>query len=210
MNESPHASRLPRALLRFQEQIEGGQKRLQLALLDHQGDRTHPGQPGSRRDVGVPPPRRNHHLAHAVDRTEAGRVHAEQPVGLRHELDLALTNLRGAHAVVPAEGAEALRRVVLVQHPLPELPDVDVLLAHGEQNGDVLLPYHVSLAELGSLEPGRPRRLVSLDYPRYVVAEHLPHRVLNLNPLHLCSLPPQCRSGFQWGLPYGRSPRGSR
>ena len=50
-----------------------------------------------------------------------------------------------------AQGAQDFRRVVLVEHVLIFFPDIDVLLAHAEQDGDVLRRDDVALAEYGVL-----------------------------------------------------------
>ena len=154
---------------------------LQLVLSDDQRDDAGARQlvPPADRRVGVAGG--DHDLVLAVEGVEPLHVHLEQAVAVGDELDFALLHRRGVHVLVLAQGPQPLRRLVLVEHARRLLPHVQVLLAHGEQDGDVLLPDHMALAEPGVLGDAG-------DDLGQIVAEHVPHRAAGVNQLHIQSL----------------------
>ena len=104
-------------------------------------------------------------------------IHPEQAVAGGFQFDFALFYLAAGHVLLSAESQQPLRRVVFVHHAGGHLPDVKVLLAHGEQHGDVLLRNDVPLAEPGVL-------VLVLDDLGHVVAQYLAHGVLRADQLH--------------------------
>ena len=94
------------------------------------------------------------------------------------ELDLSLLDLGGGHVVVLGDGAQTLGGFVLVEHAFRLFPDIEVILSHGEQDGDIPLRHDMALAEPGILGDAG-------DDLGEVVAEHMAHRVLCFNELHL-------------------------
>ena len=65
-----------------------------------------------------------------------------------------------------------------MKHPRRHLPDIQVLLTHGEQHRDVFLRHHMALAEPGVL-------VLVLDDLGQVVAEHMAHGLLGFDELHV-------------------------
>ena len=81
------------------------------------------------------------------------------------------------HVGALAQGAQDLRRVVLMEHVLVVFPDIDVLLTHAEQDGDVLGRDDMALAEHGILGDAP-------DDLGDVVAQHLSHGLFGFQQLH--------------------------
>ena len=127
-------------------------------------------------------PRRYHQLILLVERVQFSYVNPKQPVAVGDELDLALLHRGRVHIFTLAEGAQALRGVVLVHHALVLLPDVDMLLAHREQHRHVLLRDDMALPEARVL-------CHAYDYLSHVMAEHMSHRVLHRDKFHRSSPP---------------------
>ena len=81
-----------------------------------------------------------------LDRTERAEYRYEAPgaVSYTHlpeqavagggQLDLALFRLAAAHVLLTAQGQQPLRRIVFVDHARSHLPDIQVLLAHAQQD----------------------------------------------------------------------------
>ena len=153
---------------------------LEFLLRDDQGDDPHPGQLIAFMDGGIAMAGGDHDLLLGVHGDKAGGIHQEEAVDGGGELDLALLGLAAVHVFIDGESAEALRGVVLVEHAGGHLPDVEVLLAHAEQHGNVLLRHDVALAEARVL-------ILVLDDLRHVVAEHMAHRVLGFDKSHFFS-----------------------
>ena len=96
------------------------------------------------------------------------------------QADFALFHLASMSAGTEAQGAEALRRVVLVYVLRPNLPHVQILLAHGQQHRHILRGDDMPLAKTRAFE-------YPFDDLRHIVAEHLPHRVLGFDQPHSIS-----------------------
>ena len=122
----------------------------------------------------------DHDVLDGVDRHEPLAVHPEQAVTGGFQLDLALLDLAAGHMVVLTQGQQPLRRVVFVDHAGRHLPDIEMLLAHGEQDRDVLLRDHMALAEPGVL-------VLVLDDLGQVVAQHVAHSFFRTNQFHLAA-----------------------
>ena len=155
-------------------------RRLELFLPDHQGD--DPGAaelvPGLHGGVGVAGG--DHQFLDHVHRGQAGCVHPEEAVAGGGKFNFALLDLAARHVFAKAQCAQRLRAVIFMEHARLHLPDVEMLLAHGEEHGDVLLGDHMSLAELWPFE-------FAADDAGEVVAEHMPHGLLYGNELHFGS-----------------------
>ena len=132
--------------------------------------------------------RRNHHLTQAVDCAQMLQIDQQQAVYIRDQLDFALLRLGGMHVRSLADFPQDIRRVVFMQHVFVVFPDIDALLAHAEQNRDVLLCNDMALAEDRSLFY-TPNDLGA------VVAEHLPDRVLCFHQFHRSS---SCSAGAKY------------
>ena len=104
-------------------------------------------------------------------------IRQQQAILICHQLDLPLLGGGGMHVGPLAQGAQDFRRVVLVEHVLIFFPDIDVLLAHAEQDGDVLRRDDVALAEYGVLGDAP-------DDLGDIVAQHLSHGLFRLQQLH--------------------------
>ena len=131
----------------------------------------------------------NHQLINHVDCVELFHIDTEQPVACGTKLDFALFYLAARHIIVFADRAQALGRVVFMEHSLLHFPDVQMLLAHGKQHRDILFRDDMSLAELCALE-------FALHNARQIVAQHMADRVFRFDQLH--KLPPDygCLSLF--------------
>ena len=70
---------------------------------------------------------------------------------------------------VLGDGAQALSRLVLMEHPLGLFPDIEVVFPHGEQDGHVLLSDNMALTEPGVFGDAG-------DDLGQIVAEHMPPR----------------------------------
>ena len=150
----------------------------QLLLLDDERDDPHARQLVALTDGGIALAGGDHHLVLAVHGQQTLRVHPEQPITGGLQLDLALLDLTALHVLRAAQRQQALRRVVLMHHAGGHLIDVQVLLAHAQQHGDVLLRDHMALAE--------PCVLVRVfDDLGHVVAQHMAHSVLCADELHV-------------------------
>ena len=121
--------------------------------------------------------RGDHHFAQRVDRAQALDIYKQQAVRLGGQLDLALLGRGGAHVLALTDRAQDIRRIVLVQHVFVIFPDVDVLLAHAEQHGDILLADDMALAEYRILGH-------TGDDLGDIVAEHLPDCILHAHQFH--------------------------
>ena len=124
--------------------------------------------------------RGDHHLVLAIHGDKARGIDQKHAVTGGLELDLALFHAAADHVFLPAEGQKPLRRVVFVHHAGRHFPDIEVLLTHAEQHGDVLFRHDVALAEARVL-------ILVLDDLRHVVAEHMAHRVLGFDKSHFFS-----------------------
>ena len=124
----------------------------------------------------------DHHLPQAVYRIQLGPVSHKETVQVGHQLNFALLHRCRVHIVPLADLAENLRPLVLVEHALRLLPDVEVLLAHREQHGNVLLPDHMTLAEDGVLGDAG-------DDLGDIMAEDMAHCLGRLNQFHRVPLP---------------------
>ena len=81
------------------------------------------------------------------------------------------------HVLALTQGAQAFGRLVLVDHALGLFPDIELFLAHGEQDGDVLLGDDMPLAEARVLGDAD-------DDLGHVVAEHVAHGVARVYKFH--------------------------
>ncbi len=138
----------------------------QLFILNDQGNDPRAAELVARADGEIVVPGGNHDLVEQVDGVQPLHIHAEQAVDLSPELDLALFDFAFGHVRVPAERGEPRGGVIFMHHAGRHFPDIQMLLAHGEQHRDVLLGHDMSLAELRALE-----------LPRYdagqIVAQHV-------------------------------------
>ena len=130
----------------------------------------------------------NHHIRDVIHRIECILAHLEHARHRRGQLNLAFLRLARRHILTLAEIPQNRCGIVLVQHILIVLPDVDMLLADTQQHLDILRADHIALAE------SRPLALTAYDL-RDIVAEHHPHCVLNANLPHGSS--PLYRQYFQ-------------
>ena len=76
------------------------------------------------------------------------------------------------------QGEVYLGSLILMQHPFLLLPDIQVFLAHIQQNRDILLSHYMSFFKDRTL-------LDSRNDPGYVVAEHMSDCVLGIYKFHL-------------------------
>ena len=150
----------------------------ELFLRDDEGDHPHARQLVSLADGCAALPGGDHEVLDGVDGDELFGVHPEEAVAGGFQLDLALLDLAAVHVLVCAQGAEPLSAVVFMKHPRRHLPDIQVLLTHGEQHRDVFLRHHMALAEAGVL-------VLVLDDLGQVVAEHMAHGLLGFDKLHV-------------------------
>ena len=120
---------------------------------------------------------RDHHVAQGVDGAQALRVNEQQAVAVSDQLDFALFRLGGVHMLAETEVAQDRRRLVLVQHGLVVFPDVQMVLAHAQQHGHILLTDDVALAEDGAL-------FLVLDDLGDVMAQHVPDGFFGFYQLH--------------------------
>ena len=153
---------------------------MELFFLDDEWDDAHARELVALAHGGAALARGDHHLVLAIHGDKARGIDQKHAVTGGLELDLALFHAAADHILLPAEGQKPLRRVVFVHHAGRHLPDVEVLLAHAEQHGDVLFRHDVALAEARVL-------ILILDDLRHVVAEHMAHRVLGFDKSHFFS-----------------------
>ena len=146
-------------------------------LVDDERDHTHPRELRPRLDRHVLRDGRNHHILDLVHGVECILVHLEHARCRRGQLYLALTRLTRRHVLILTDVAQDRRRVVLMQQIRIVFPDIDVLLADTQKNGNILRADDIPLMET-----------CSLSLPAHnlcnVVAEHHPHRILNTNLTH--------------------------
>ena len=150
---------------------------LQLLFVDDQGDDPGPAEliAGAHGRVAVAGG--NHDLIDAVNGQQRGAVDAKQPVAGGGQLNFAFFDGRAGHAVVFTQAAQPRGGVVFMQHARPALPDIEVLLAHGEQYRDILRCDDVALAETGVL-------IFAGDDLRHIMTEHMPDGVNGFHQLH--------------------------
>ena len=113
----------------------------------------------------------DHHVLPGVDSDEPLAVHPEQAVAGGSQLDLALLRLTADHVLLTTQGQQPLRRIVFVDHARSHLPDIQVLLAHAQENGNIVLCDDVALAEPGVL-------ILVLDDLAHIMAQHVAHGLL--------------------------------
>ena len=77
-----------------------------------------------------------------------------------------------------------------MEHARLHLPDIEMLLAHGEKHGDIFRCNHMALPEARTLEALLPFR----HDLRHIMAEHLSHSIFGTYKLHL-GLPQASSSG---------------
>ena len=149
----------------------------QRLIRDDQGD--HPGaaQLVPTADSRVAVAGCDHHVPQQVDGVQPPGIHPEQSIHGCGQLQLALLDLAAGHALVFTQGAQPCRTLVLMDHSGDHLPDIQVLLAHGEQDRDVFLAHYMALAEPGVLG-------YAGDNLGHVVAQHMAHRLLCPYQLH--------------------------
>ena len=129
--------------------------------------------------------RGNHHFAKTVDAAQAVQINHEQAIYVRNQLHFSLFGFRSVHMLALTNGAQNIRRIVLVQHIFVVFPDVNMLFSHTEQNGNVLFLDNMSLAEHGIFRH-------ALDNLRDVMTQHLSDCIFGSYQLHVCS--PSCSS----------------
>ena len=147
------------------------------ALVNDERNHAHPCELRPRLYGIVLRDRRDHHIRDVVHRIECILAHLEHAVHRRCQFDLAFLRLARRHVFTLTEITQNRCRIVLVQHILVILPDVNMLLANAQQHLNILSADHIALAESRSLA------LPSHDL-RNVVAEHHPYCVLNANLPH--------------------------
>lgn len=116
----------------------------------------------------------NHHLPKAVHLLQAFLIYFEKSVAGRLQLYLAFFDLGFLHILVFAHLAEDHSSIIFMQHAFISLPDIKMILAYGKQYRNILLAYHMSLAE-NSILGDAPDNLGQ------VVAEDAAHRVNGFN-----------------------------
>ena len=121
--------------------------------------------------------RRDHELLHAVYALQALHVHGKQPVDVRDELDLALLGRRGVHVLALTHCAQAICRLVLVEHTGRLFPDEQRLLSHAQEHGNVLLRHDMPLAEARVL-------CHAADDLRHIMTQHMPHSLFGSDFFH--------------------------
>ena len=119
-------------------------------------------------------------MSHIVDGHERSRVHQKQSIAGGFQLDLALFHLAAIHVRIGTQGIQPLSGIVFMKRSGRHFPDVQVLLAHREEYGDICLHYHMALAEPGVL-------ILALDDLGEVVAEHMAYGLLCFNEFHALS-----------------------
>ena len=152
-----------------------------LLFLNDQRDDPHSGQLVALfHGAGVPGG--DHHFAQAVHGVEPLAVQREQAVHLCRQLNFALAGVAGVHVVVPAHLAQDPRGLVLMEAGVIFFPDVDMLLAHAQQDRHVLRGNDMAfLEDRAFLDPR--------DDLGDIVAEHLPNGILRTHQLHKNTLP---------------------
>ena len=171
VRQDPHERTLPCDAPRLVHFFLGNDKR----------DHAHPRKLVALLYGRVVAPRGNHDFIQGVDFVKAFDVDFKQAVAIGGQLDFALLDGRFVHVIIFAQAAQDARTVVFVEHPCLLLPDIDVILAHGEQHRDILLGDNMALA--------KPRVLCdTFDDLCHIMAEHLSDRVLRPDLFHPPSL----------------------
>ena len=155
-------------------------RRLEFFLLNDQWNDPGACQLIALSDGGIALTGGDHHILNGVDSNQLLAVDPEQAVAGGGQFDLALLDLAPVHVGLAAKGCHPLRRVVLMDHSGGHLPDVEMLLAHGQQDGDVLLRYHMALTETSVL-------VLVLDNLGHVVAQHMAHGIFGFHELHFAA-----------------------
>ena len=164
---------------KFQQRFSaGGLLRLfQLLFLDHQRDDTHPRQLVARTDHRIGVAGGDHQFTHRVYRHQPVHIHPEEAGAVCFQLDLALFYRGGHHVLVAAQSQQPVGALVFMEHPLRLFPDVEPVLAHGEEQGNVFLGDHVSFAEGGVLGDAG-------DDAGQVMAQHMAHGLFGGDTFH--------------------------
>ena len=155
---------------------------LHLILLDDQRNHPHTGQLRAGLDRHVLRQSCDGHIIQPVDLIETALIHLEHPINRGLELDLPFFRFRCLHVRILAQLTQDLGCIILMQHRLIILPDIDVVLPDRKQHRDILFPDHMSLAEHGILRH-------PTDNLRDIMAEDLPYRIHRLHFLHQPSHP---------------------
>ena len=92
-------------------------------------------------------PRGNHDFIQGVDFVRRSTSISNRPSQSADSSILPLLDGRFVHVIIFAQAAQDARAVVFVEHPCLLLPDIDVILAHGEQHRDILLGDNMALCE---------------------------------------------------------------
>ena len=116
-------------------------------------------------------------LADAVDGGQGGHIHFQNAATVGGKIDAPLLGFAQAQMRAAHRSGNAGGGIVLVHQSGGGFKDIEMFLAHIQQNGNVLLAHHMSLAK------DRP-----LALPRHnagnIVTEHRSHGLAHVNDLH--------------------------
>ena len=124
----------------------------------------------------------DHQIVDGIDCDQFFGIDLQQTVDLGIQLDLALFHIGPGHVVDTAEGSQPLGSLILVQHAFGLFPYIQVLLSHGEQDGNVLFRDDMTLAEAGILGNAG-------DDLRHIMAEYVSDSFFGLDEFHNVFLP---------------------
>lgn len=125
--------------------------------------------------------RGDHHVAERIDPMKPLDIDLQQSVPGGGQLDLSFLRFGPLHAIVHRRCAEDFSPFVFVEHSRRFFPDVEVFLAHGQQDGNVLLRHHMSLAEPCVFRD-------AYDDLRQIMAEHMSYCLRGRYFFHFISL----------------------
>ena len=151
--------------------------RFHLLFFDHK--RNHPGACHliSLFYRGISVSAGDHHLPEAVDFSQEGSVDLEQAIHIRDQLDLAFLGGCRVHISPVTDLIQNPGRLILVQHRLVLFPDIEMFLAHRKKDGDILLRYHMTLAEYSILGD-------AADNLRNIMTQYMADCILCSDQLH--------------------------
>ncbi|MPN13006.1 hypothetical protein SDC9_160326 [bioreactor metagenome] len=124
----------------------------------------------------------NHDIRQVVERVQMPHIHGEYARLGGEELNLAFLNIPAVHMRALAKRGQPPGGLILMQGVFVHLPNIEVVLAHREQHGDILLGDDMSFAELRVL--GLPG-----NNAREVMAEYVSRGILGVDELHSNIIP---------------------
>ncbi len=128
-------------------------------------------------DPGVRMTGRDHDFIGIVQQVQTLDINQKQPVAVRPQLNFAFLGLRAGHMLSLAEICKTFGSFILVEGMFVPFPNEQPVLAHRQQNRNILFRDDVALAELRVLH-------LAGDNSRQVMAEHMPDRMDRLYACH--------------------------